>query len=185
MEFLRNHRLPGVTTQPRRRHVEQNRIVEPLGRGFGRIAETDIDTDGDASARDICCRPHAESPKFVLLTNTADSSCAGIEHDPVRLFLTEHLPEDVQNSVRRRIAVGQKIEIARAAKRLIEPCHQQHGTLENETIGVSRLREAIEQALDRIVCEDQVEILALLLADPEETGPNRGPDVPDLPRHWR
>ena len=50
---------------------------------------------------------------------------------------------------------------------------------------MSGLREAIEQALDRIVREDQIEIPALLPADPEETGANRGADVPDCLRHWR
>ena len=50
---------------------------------------------------------------------------------------------------------------------------------------MSGLREAIEQALDRIMCEDEVKILAVLLADPDETGPNLGPDVLYLPRHWR
>ena len=82
-------------------------------------------------------------------------------------------------------AVTQEIEIARAAKRLFEPRQQQHGTLEDETVGVSGLREAIEQALNRIVREDQIEILALLLADPKEAGPNRGPDVLERLRHWQ
>ena len=166
--------------RPRRRHVEQDRVVEPLGRGFGGIPETDIDTDRDASARDVCRHPHAEAPVFFLLTNTADSSGAGIEHDPIQPFLAQHFPEDVQNSVRRRIAVTQEIKIARPAQRFVEPRQQQHGALEYETIGVSGLRETIEQALDRIMCQDEVEILALFLADPEKTGSNRDPDAPHL-----
>ena len=143
------------------------RFMGRWGTGVGRILETDIDIDGDASARDVCGRPYAESPILVHLTNTADPRCTGIEHDPGRLLLAEHLPEDIQDSVRCRIAVAEEIEIVRPAKQLIEPRLQQHGVLENETVGVSGLREAIEQTLDRKVCEDQIEILALLLADPE------------------
>ena len=119
------------------------------------------------------------------LTNTADSRCTGIEHNPVRLFLVENLPEDIQDSFRCRISVTEEIEIARAAKGLFEPCHQQHGALQDEAVGVAGLRETVKQALDRIVREDQIEILALLLADPEEAGPNRGPDVLYRLRHWR
>ena len=163
----------------------KTRVVEPLGRGLGRVAETDIDIDGDASARDVCGRPHAEFSILVLIANAADPRCTGIEHNPVRLVLAQHLPEDVEDSVRSRIAITQEIEIARAAKRLIEPRHQQHGAFQYETVGVSGLREAIEQALDCIVREDQIEILALLLTDSEETGPNRGADVLDSLRHWR
>ena len=91
------------------------------------------DIAGDASAGNVCGRPYAESPILVLLSNTADSRCTGIEHNPVRLFLAENLPEDVQDNVRRRIAATQEIEVARASKGLFEPCHQQHGAFQNET----------------------------------------------------
>ena len=60
--------------------TEQDQVVEPLGWGFGCIPETDI--DGNASARDVCGRPHAEPRILILLTNTADSSCAGIGIQP-------------------------------------------------------------------------------------------------------
>ncbi len=36
-----------------------------------------------------------------------------------------------------------------------------------------------------MVHRDRIEIQALLLADPEEMGPNLGPDVPDYLRHGR
>ncbi len=60
-----------------------------------------------------------------------------------------------RNRVWRGSAVGQKVDIARAAKRLVEARQRKHGTLENETVGVPGLREATGQALDRIGCVNQ------------------------------
>ena len=79
----------------------------------------------------------------------------------------------------------EEIKIARAAERLVEPRHQQYGPFQNETVGVAGLREPVEQPLDGIVRQDQIEIQALLLADPKEAGPNGGTDVPHLPSHLR
>ena len=79
----------------------------------------------------------------------------------------------------------EKIKIARNPERLIEPRHQQNGSLQNETVGVAGLRQPVEQALNGIVRQDQIEIQALLLTDPKEAGPNRRPDVLDLLRHLR
>ena len=79
--------------------------------------------------------------------------------------------------------MAEEIKIARAAERLVEPRHQQNGPLQNEMVGVAGSREPVEQALDGIVRQDQIEIQALLLADPKEAGPNRRPDVLDLLSH--
>ena len=118
---------------------------------------------------------------FIGMNSQGSSQSSGAMSQP----LAEKLLEYVEDSFRCRIAVTQEIEIARAAKRLVEPRHQQHRPFQNETVGVAGLREPVEQALDRIVRQDQIEILALLLADPKEAGANRGPDIPDLPSHSR
>ena len=115
------------------------------------------------------------------LTRTASVS----KRTPSAWSLGKNLFEDVQHNLRCRIAVTQEIEITRAAKRLIKPRHQQNGSFQNETVGVAGLREPVEQALDGIVRQDQIEIQALLLADPKEARPNGGTDVPDLPSHLR
>ena len=93
------------------------------------------------------------------------------------MLLPEYCSEHVKDSVRCRIAVTREIQIACAAGRLIEPCCQQHGPLQHETVGVRGLREPVEEALDRIVRQDQIEVLTLLLADSEEASPDRGPDT--------
>ena len=40
---------------------------------------------------------------------------------------------------------------------------------------MTRLREPVEQAFDRVVSQDQLEVLVLLFADRKKAGPNRGP----------
>ena len=99
--------------------------------------------------------------------------------------LPELRGKDAKDSFRRRVAVTEEIKIARAAERLVEPRHQQYGPFQNETVGVTGLREPIEQALDRIVRQDQIEIQPLLLSYPKEACPNRGPDILGFLSHLR
>ena len=94
LEFLGNHRLPCIATQPRNRHVEQNRIVEPLSRGFGPIVETEIDIDGDAVAR-MRSPPYSFS-SFLVTCTVSFAGLRQLLFPPVQQCIASDVVEGMQ-----------------------------------------------------------------------------------------
>jgi hypothetical protein len=75
------------------------------------------------------------------------------------------------------LARSEQIEVARRSVRFSDPDREQHGALQDELVPATRTRQAEQEALSRVVHERQREVLAALLGDLQEPGPDGRRDV--------
>ncbi len=93
-----------IPVQTRRRHVEQDRIVEHLDPRLGGVPETDVDRDGDTGAPIPGRRPNAKASVLGVFPDAVYTRLIDIEANTVPMFHPEYLPEILENGLRIRIA---------------------------------------------------------------------------------
>jgi hypothetical protein len=151
--------------------------------GLQRIAKADIDCQIDLGAADRGDSAQPETAIVELFANAIDTPRVQIKNDAVFAILREDVPECHQHRVFAWVAKTQQIEIARPAVRIVEPAHHQHGALKHEVLGMRRLAEPEQKALQREAREHEIETLPVHLGELEKPGAHGGTDILDLLSH--
>ncbi len=84
-----------------------------------------------------------------------------IEYKAVRfdVGLTDMLKKR-SDAFRRCLPIPQQVQVLGWPMKMPYPGHEEQGAFQDELIGVSGLRESVEQSLECKLCQEQIEILS-------------------------
>src|SRR3990172_8606907 len=81
------------------------------------------------------------------------------------------------------LAAAEEVDILRRAERIRAPGVEEHGSLEDEVVGMSRDGEPVDEPLVRVTDEQRLELLSALLREAQQALPNRRRDVREVLFH--
>ena len=123
-----------------------------------------------ARAIDHSEQHHAHTSVVRVLADFGGVHGVGLKRYAVVRFDRADLPEDGFDVRQLCPDESQKISIPGWAMWKVEPQVKQQGTLEQKLIRMPRDADPVQKSLNRITCDDQVEILLGLAGAVEQTG---------------
>lgn len=167
-----------VGPQPGRgKVVEQDRIDRVHRAGRDSIAEADVDLRFAARLRQFARDDHADTTVAGFLADFLDGDGGRVEHDTVVHGNGGDLAEHPRDRFQIARAEAQQVGVARGPMRHVIPERKQQRAFQQKAIRVLRLRQAVEDALQRETYQYLIEIDALRLGDVEQAGTNRSRDI--------
>jgi hypothetical protein len=115
LELLGDHGLSGIAAELRRRHAEQNGVVECLGFRLQRVAEADVYRDLESRTADFGCGDEAKTAIGEMLADALDLECGHVEDNAIVTVGRHYFTEDGKHVFPIGIAEAQQVEVARAA----------------------------------------------------------------------
>lgn len=174
----------GYARRARCRELEHGRKLDLDRSGRDDIAEADIDLEPDPGCGDARDHDGPDPAVLLVLTDRIDLERARVEcHAIVLDFGRDHVRDDVADPAHAGNAEPEQIDVARRAMWLVGPQHEQRRAFEHEGICVARGCEPVQQAFVRVAREYELEVLASLLRQGEQTRANRCGDVLRRFRH--
>lgn len=135
MELLGDYRRSRISPQVRSRRIEQRGIVDLDGTGSDCIAKAHIDLDRDASDSGLGAYQYATV--LDILADRLGFEPIDIEdHAVIVARLSADLTKGIVDRFRTALSVAEQVQIARRPKWRLHPGHEQHRSLEDESVAM-------------------------------------------------
>ena len=178
LQLLGNNRLFGIGTKHGSREFQKRGVFNFDDSWVNYIAEPDIDLHWDASTNKDC--PEANPDSFVVrvLFDSGNLHGLRVELDTIWFgFDIAQLREENSDVLKLIAGSSEQIDVHGSARKRRSPGSQQERAFENEFFRMARPRQAVQEALHRVILEQFLKGPFLSAGLIKQTLPHRGAKI--------